>query len=137
MRLVSQLWNILSLRKVHKLQIFQNCLRKYLDQTEVKYVGNLGYYIMRNFMIYTVTCCYGNEMREVMMDWICKWNEEKKLIQNLVGKSTSKQALGRQRRIWNSNTKMDLRKISCGWSYQDCVQWSARHYTLTGLLLQK
>jgi hypothetical protein len=65
------------------------------------------------------------------MDWACSTNGEKRnAYRILVGKSEGKRPLGRPRRMWVDNIKMDLREIvgdDMDWidMAQDRNQWRA------------
>ena len=42
------------------------------------------------------------------------YGEEERRIQGLVGKPEGKRPLGRPRRRWEDNIKMDLQEVACG-----------------------
>jgi hypothetical protein len=62
--------------------------------------------------------------KENEMGRACSTNgkEKKNAYRILVGKLEEKRPLGRRRRRWVNNTKMDLRKI--GWGGMDCIDLS-------------
>jgi len=49
---------------------------------------------------------------------VTRIGEEEKLYRVLVGKAEGKKPLGRPRRRWENNIKMDLQVVGCG-----CVDW--------------
>jgi hypothetical protein len=53
------------------------------------------------------------------VDRACSMNGEEECIWILVGKPEGKSPLGRPRRRWVNNIKMDLREI--GWDGMDCI----------------
>jgi hypothetical protein len=57
--------------------------------------------------------------------------ETKNVYMILVGKPEEKETLGRQRRRWVDNIKMDLRAI--GWNGMDWNQWTALVNTVMNL----
>ena len=49
------------------------------------------------------------------MGWACStYVVEERLYRVLVGKSEGKRPLGRPRRRWEGNIKMDLQEVGCG-----------------------
>jgi hypothetical protein len=73
------------------------------------------------------------------MGWACSTNGEKRnACRILVGKPEGKRSLGRPRRMWEDNIRMDLREIGWGgmnWidMAQDRDQWSALVNTVINL----
>jgi hypothetical protein len=43
-----------------------------------------------------------------------EWRGEVRCIEDLVGKPDGKRQLGRNRRRWEDNIKMDLQEVGCG-----------------------
>jgi hypothetical protein len=67
------------------------------------------------------------------------WGGER-YLQVLVGRSESKRPLGRPRRRWEDNIKLDFREIGidgskCIWLAQDMVQWRAFVKAVMNLLV--
>jgi hypothetical protein len=65
---------------------------------------------------------------------------KKKACRILVGRPEGKRPLGRPRRRWEDNVKLDLRQVGCGgmdWFdlAQDRDQWSALVNTVMNLLV--
>jgi hypothetical protein len=53
------------------------------------------------------------------MGWACSADGEvKDVYRILVGKPEGKRTLGRHRRRWEDNIKMDLKEVRCG-----CIDW--------------
>jgi hypothetical protein len=70
--------------------------------------------------------------------WKNKWEEKKNAYRILVGKPEGKGPLGRPRRRWGNNIKMDLREIQgngMDWIdlAQDRAQWRALVNTVMNL----
>ena len=66
------------------------------------------------------------------------YGEEERRIQGLVGKPEGKRPLGRPRRRWEDNIKMDLQAVGCGgmdWIElaQDRDRWRALVNVVTNL----
>jgi hypothetical protein len=54
----------------------------------------------------------------------------------LVGKSEGKRPLGRRRRRWEDNIKMNLQEVGCeGWTGQDRDRWRALLNAVMNLLV--
>jgi hypothetical protein len=76
------------------------------------------------------------------MGWVCStYGKKRNACRILVGKPEGKRPLGRPRRRWVSNIKMDLREI--GWSGMNCTdlaqgrdQWKALVNTVMNLWVQ-
>jgi len=48
---------------------------------------------------------------------------EKRLYRVLVGKSEGKRPLGRPRRRWEDNIRMNLQEVGCGWGAWTGSRW--------------
>jgi hypothetical protein len=77
----------------------------------------------------TVICSSSNEHE--MGRAIARMGEKRNAYRLLVGKLEEKRPLGRPRRRWVDNIKLDLREIE--WSFMDWIDWS-RIGTSGGLL---
>jgi hypothetical protein len=61
-------------------------------------------------------------MKSIIMRWVgnvWRMGERRGVFRVLVGKSEGKRQLGRPRRRWEDNIKMDLREVGCGG--MDCI----------------
>jgi len=73
------------------------------------------------------------------VDGACSaYGGEERHIQVLVGKPERKRPLGRPRRRWEDNIKMDLQEVGCGGMYwielvQDSGSWRALVNTIINL----
>ena len=68
-------------------------------------------------MIYTAhqIYCSGDKLEKNEMGGACSaYGGEERCIQVLVGKPEGKRPLGRPRRRWEDNIKMDLQEVGCG-----------------------
>jgi hypothetical protein len=87
---------------------------------------------MRSFMICTPHhCCAGDEIEKNEIGGACSaYGEGRGVYGVLVGKPEGKRTLGRPRRRWEDNIKMDSREVGCesmDWSelVQDRDRWRA------------
>jgi hypothetical protein len=64
------------------------------------------------------TKAYNKSRRMRWAGHVARMGEKRNAYRTLVGKPEGKRPLGRPRRRWVNNIKMDLRKI--GW---DCMDW--------------
>jgi hypothetical protein len=75
------------------------------------------------------------------MGWACSaYRDRGSVYRVLVGKSEGKRPLGRHRRRWEDNTKIDLQKVVCGDMdcfdvAQDRDRWRALVNTVMNLLV--
>jgi hypothetical protein len=71
---------------------------------------------MRSFLTYTLRQIH-NQVKEDEMDRACSTNWEKRNLHGiLVGKPEGKRQLGRPRRRWVDNIKIDLREMGMVWT---------------------
>jgi hypothetical protein len=57
----------------------------------------------------------GNKIEKNEMGWACSWEGEGRVVyRGLVVKTGGKRPLGRPRRRWEDNIKMDLQEVGCG-----------------------
>jgi hypothetical protein len=81
----------------------------------------------------------GDQVKKTEMGRTCgTYGGEKGAYRALVGKPEGRRPLGRHRRIWEDNIKMDLREVGCGgvdWIdlAQDRDRWRALVYTVMNL----
>jgi hypothetical protein len=74
---------------------------------------------MRNFIICThPQISIGKSRRMRWAGHVARMEEERKVYNVLVGKPEGRRPLGRQRRRWEDEVRMDLREIGLG-----CVDW--------------
>ncbi|KAJ4432464.1 hypothetical protein ANN_21083 [Periplaneta americana] len=121
----------LALREEHRLRVFENkCLGKYL--------GLRGMKLQENGESYTTQNCkhspdiIGN-IKSRRLRWaghVARMGEPRNAYSVLVGKPEGKRPLGRPRRRWEDNIKMDLREVGYDdreWINlaQDRDQWRA------------
>jgi hypothetical protein len=61
----------------------------------------------------------GDKIEKIMMGGVCStYGEGRGVCRVLVGKPEGKKPLGRPRRIWEDNVRMDLQEVGCG-----CEEW--------------
>ena len=66
-------------------------------------------------MIFRTKYCSGNRIEKNEMGGECNtYGERKGVYRALVGKPEVKRPLGRPRRRWDDNIKMDLQEVECG-----------------------
>ena len=59
--------------------------------------------------------CSGDKIEKNEMGWACgAYGGEERRIQGFDGETGGKEALGRPRRRWKDNIKMDLQEVGCG-----------------------
>jgi hypothetical protein len=64
---------------------------------------------------WTVVNCAGDKIEKNEIGWVCSADgEERGVYRFLVGKLEGKRPMGRPRRRWEDNIKMDLHEVVCG-----------------------
>jgi hypothetical protein len=64
-------------------------------------------------------CCAGDKIEKIEMSGACSgYGEVRGVYRVLVGKPEGKRPLGRPRRRWEDNVRMDLQEMGCG-----CEDW--------------
>ena len=113
----------LTLREVRKLRVFENMvLRRILGPRRDEITGE--WRRLRNEELNDL-CSSPNIVRVIKsrrMRWaghVARMGEEKGVYRVLVGKPEGKRPLGRPRRRWVDNIRMDLREVACG--YMDWI----------------
>ena len=114
----------LTLREEHRLMLFQNrVLRRIFGPKRDEVTGE--WRKLHNEEL-NVLYCSPNIVR--VIKWGMKWaghvarmEERRGVYRVLVGKPEGKRPLGRPRRRWEDNIKMDLQEVGCGiltgWSW--------------------
>jgi hypothetical protein len=64
--------------------------------------------------LYNTKYYAGDQIEKNEMDGACNTNGRRDVYRVLVGKPKGKRPLGRPRRRWEDNFKMDLQKVGCG-----------------------
>jgi len=65
--------------------------------------------------------CEGDKIEKNELGWTCgAYGLEEGVYRVFVGKPEGKRPLGRPRRRWVGNIKMDLQEVGCG--YMDCIE---------------
>ena len=80
---------------------------------------------MRSLIICTAhQILLGDQIEKNEMGWACNtYGERRGVYRVLVGKPEGKRTLGRSRRIWGDNIKMDLQEVGCeGMDWIELVQ---------------
>ena len=64
--------------------------------------------------------CVGDKIEKNEMGWVCgAYGQGEGVYRILVGKPVGRRPLGRPRRRWVDNIRMDLQEVGCG--YMDCI----------------
>ena len=119
--LCSVTWS-LTLREERKLRVFQNMVLKIFGPRRDEVTGE--WRRMRNEELNDLYCS-PNIVRVIKsrrMRWaghVARMVEESGVYRVLVGKPEGRRPLGRPRRRWVDNIRMDLQEVGCG--YMDCI----------------
>jgi hypothetical protein len=132
----------LTLREEYILSVFENrVLRKIFGPKRDEVIG--GWRNMHNEELNNLYCslCIIRMINSRRISWaghVARIGEKRNAYRILVGKSEGKRPLGRLRRRWEDNIRMDLREI--GWSSVDWIdlaqdrdQWRALVNTIMNL----
>ena len=130
-----------TLGEKRRLRVFQNrVLRRVFGPKRDEVTGNGENYIMRSLVICTPV------VKSRRMRWtghVARMGEEREVHRFLVGKREGKRQLGRPRRRWEDNIKMDLQEVGggCGGDWMELVQdrdrWRALVSTVINLRVPK
>ena len=98
-----------------------------------KFLGNLGTYLPVDTVTYDLYSSPNifRVIKSGRMRWaghVARMGEEREAYRVLVGKPEGKRPLGRPRRRWVDNIRMDLQEVGCGymdwiWLAQDRDRW--------------
>ena len=112
----TETWS-LTLREVHRLRVFENkVLRKIFGANRDEIIGEWrklhnaelhGLYSSPNII---------RNLKSRRLSWaghVARMEQFRNAYRVLVGKPESKRPLGRPRRRWEDNIKMDLREVGC------------------------
>jgi hypothetical protein len=111
----------LTLREERRLRVFENRVRIIFEPKSDKVTGE--WRKLHNEELNNLYCS-PNIVRVIKsrrMKWsghVARMGEGRGVYRVLVGKSEGKRPLGRPRRGWEDNIKMDLREVRC-----ECVDW--------------
>ena len=107
----------LTLREVHRLRVFENkVLRKIFWVKEDEITGEL-----RKLHNYELNALYSSpniirSLKSRRLRWaghVARMEQSRNAYRVLVGKPEGKRPLGRLRRRWEDNIRMDLREVGC------------------------
>jgi hypothetical protein len=108
----------LTLREEHRLRVLENSvLRRIFGLKRDEVTGNVEDYIMRNLMIYSspniIPVIKSRRMR--LAGHEARMGEGRGAYRISVGRPEGRRPLGRPRRRWENNIKMDLQVVGgCG-----------------------
>jgi hypothetical protein len=133
-------WSLI-LREEHRLRMFENrVLRKIFGPKRDEVIG--GWRKLRNEELHNLYCSPSiiriTKARRMRWGHVARLGEKRYAFRILVGKPEGKRPLGRPRRKWEDNIKMDLREI--GWGGMDWIdlaqdrdQWNVFVNTIMNL----
>ena len=114
----------LTLREERRLRVFKNrVLRSVFGSKRDEIRGSGEKYIMRSlgfFIPYPILCGWLKSRRMRWAGHVARIREGRGVQRFLVGKPEGKRPLGRSRRRWDDNIKMDLQEVGgmeTGWSW--------------------
>jgi hypothetical protein len=132
----------LTLREEHRLRVFENrVLRRIFEPKRDEVIG--GWRKLHNEELYNLYCWPSiirmiKSRRTRWTGHIARMREKRNAYRILVGKPEGKRPLGRPRRKWDGNIRVDLREI--GWGGMDWIdvaqdrnQWRALVNTVMSL----
>jgi hypothetical protein len=132
----------LTLREECRLRVFENkVLRRILGLKRDEVTGEWRRLHNKElYALYSSPNIIG-VMKSRRLRWaghVARMGERRGAYRALVGKPEVRRPLGRPRRRWEDNIKMDLRKVGCGGAYwvdlaQDRDRWRAVVYTVMNL----
>jgi hypothetical protein len=133
-------WSLI-LREEHRLRALENrVLRRIFGLKRDKVTG--GWRKLHNVELHNLySFNYNDQFKEGEIGRACSTNEPKRnAYRTLVGKPERKSPLGRPKRRWVNNVKMDLRETEWGdmdWNdlAQNRDQWRVLVYTVTNFWL--
>jgi len=115
----------LTLREVRRLRVFKNrVLRRVFGPKRDDLTGNGEYYIMRSLGIFTpYQYCAGGKIEKNEVGGACgAYGGARGVHMVLVGKPEGKRPLGRPRRRWEDNIKMDLEEVGGDGDWMELAQ---------------
>ena len=87
-------------------------MRKSCVYVSILKFGYIYIYIYNIYILY----CAGDKIEKNEMGWACgAYGKERGVYRVLVGKPEGKRPLGRPRRRWVDNIRMDLQEVGCGY----------------------
>ena len=132
----------LTLREEHRLRVFKHrVLRRIFGPKRDEVTGE---WRRPHNEVFKDLYCSPNIFRVIKsrrMRWaghVARMGERRGVYRVLVGKPEGKRPLGRPRRRWEDNIKMDLQKVGCGGMYwielaRDRYRWRAHGNVLMNL----
>jgi len=135
-----EIWSLI-LREERRLRVCENrVLRRIFGTRRNEVTGEWRNYVMRNLMICTLHPIFlGDKIeKNELGGQVARTGERRIVYRVLVGKPEGKRRLGRPRRRWEDNIRMDLQEEGCGdmdWIElaQDRNRWPALVYAVMSL----
>ena len=115
---VSETWS-LTLREERKLRVFENMvLRRIFGPRRDEITGEWGRLHNEELNVLYTSPNIVLVIKSRRMRWaghVARMGEERGVYRVLVGKPEGKRPLGRPRRRWVDNIRMDLQEVGCGY----------------------